>query len=273
MARIKSMGTATMKFNEGLISSGSAANPDGTNSEYAFIVSGSQYLDASDGNHGLTIFKDESDQAFIRFINSNDPTSWYAYIAFDQAENFYIAPGRTQDFYLRMAQSSGVNTYPFRIYDNGKAKFDHGEEGGSATTDLPADVVFSVSGSMDGNNNIVLGGDVIISGSIKAEGSTELRNLKAGIRDVGSSTTVLQTDYVLRCIQNSAITISLPPKATSEGMILIFKDALGTAASNNITIDPDSAETIDGSSSYIINTNKSSVTLICDGINGWMIIG
>jgi len=270
------MGTATMKFNEGLIISGSAAQPDGTSSDYAVIVSGSQFIDAAGGGHGLSIFKEETDSAFIRFINSDDPSSWYAYIAFDIAENMYIAPGRSQDFYLQMRTGVGSDpiTFPFRIYDNGKAKFDHGELGPTAATDLPVDVVFSVSGSRDGTRNTVFGGNVQMSGSLNIDQQLLTKAFVVNVRDVGATGNIEDTDYVLRCIQSSSITITLPPKNINAGRVLVFKDTLGNAGSPNnktITIVGDSNDTIDGSANYVVSSNKASVTLTCDGINGWMI--
>ena len=92
------------------------------------------------------------------------------------------------------------------------------------------------------------------------------------MRDVNSTSTVQDTDYLLRCIQNQAITITLPPKSSSQGRMLMFKDVLGNANSNNITLDGDSSDTIDGNATYVINHNKEGVTLVCDGINGWMIM-
>jgi hypothetical protein len=168
MAKIKNMGTSTMSFKEGIIVSGSTAQQDGTYSDYAFIVTGSQYIDAT-GGKGLTIKKEESDASFIRFVNSSDPTSWYAYIGMNSSENLYISPGRSQDFYLQMR--TGVSqdpvTFPFRIHDTGKAKFEHGQTSSSdANIDLPEDVVFSVSGSLDGTRKAVFTGDVHVSGSI-----------------------------------------------------------------------------------------------------------
>ena len=47
MAKIKNMGTATMRFGEGVIVSGSASQPDGTSSNYAMIISGNVYADES----------------------------------------------------------------------------------------------------------------------------------------------------------------------------------------------------------------------------------
>ena len=100
----------------------------------------------------------------------------------------------------------------------------------------------------------------------------EVNAMTVKVRDVNSTSTVQDSDYVLRCIQNQAITITLPPKNTSQGRVLQFKDVLGNANSNNITIDGDGSDTIDGNASYVINHNKEGITLVCDGINGWMIM-
>lgn len=102
--------------------------------------------------------------------------------------------------------------------------------------------------------------------------SLEVNAVTVKVRDVNSTSTVQDTDYLLRCIQNQAITITLPPKSSSQGRMLMFKDVLGNANSNNITLDGDSSDTIDGNATYVINHNKEGVTLVCDGINGWMIM-
>tara|TARA_A100001015_G_C15029584_1_gene732447 strand:- start:1060 stop:1974 length:915 start_codon:yes stop_codon:yes gene_type:complete len=170
MPRIKNMGTATMRFKEGTIVSGNAAQDDGSYSNYSLVVTGSQIIDATGGG-GLTIFKEEADSAFLRFVNSDDPTSWYAYFAFDSAENIYLFPGRSQDFNIRTRTNVGSDPikFPFRIYNDGKAKFEHGQDDtASSVAAMPNDVVFFVSGSKDAQNNAVFGGDVVISGSLSA---------------------------------------------------------------------------------------------------------
>ena len=168
MARIKNMGTATMKFSEGAIVTGNTAHGNGYSSDYALVVTGSQFIDA-EGGGGLTIFKKEPDTAFLRFINDDDPSSWYASFAFDQAENIYLSPGRSQDFFLKTRTNVGSDPqkFPFRIYDDGKAKFEHGQSDTSAAAAaLPSDVVFFVSGSKGADAKAVFGGDVVISGSL-----------------------------------------------------------------------------------------------------------
>ena len=123
-SKIRNMGTATMNFKEGIIVSGSAANRNNTDSDYALVVTGSAVFDCRGDSGGISIIKNESDPVFVRFINDDDPTSWYAYMAMDSAENFYISPGRSQDFYIITRENSGSDYYfPFRIFDNGKIKF------------------------------------------------------------------------------------------------------------------------------------------------------
>ncbi len=106
---------------------------------------------------------------------------------------------------------------------------------------------------------------------LDVNGTVRTKAFGVNVRDVNSTSSVQDTDYCLRFIQMSPITITLPAKASSAGRVLVFKDALGNAASNNITIDGDGSDQIDGAATYIINNNKEAITLTCDGINGWMI--
>ena len=110
---------------------------------------------------------------------------------------------------------------------------------------------------------------------LEVDGNTELKGgIKASsIRDVNSTTTANDTDYILRCIQSGPITINLPAKGGNAGQTLVVKDALGNAGTHNITLDPNGGDTIDGMSTFTINNNFMAVTLVCDGINGWMMIG
>ena len=67
------------------------------------------------------------------------------------------------------------------------------------------------------------------------------------------------------------VTINLPAVASSADRILVIKDASGDATANNITIDGNGAETIDGALTAIINTDGGAVTLHCDGVE-WSVI-
>lgn len=85
---------------------------------------------------------------------------------------------------------------------------------------------------------------------------------------------LLATDDILHVTYTStgAVTsLTLPTAQTVAGRRIIVKDAGGNANTNNITIDTEGAETIDGSATNVISTDYGSVTLYSDGSN-WFII-
>lgn len=78
---------------------------------------------------------------------------------------------------------------------------------------------------------------------------------------VANSTTVVDTS-------GGAATITLPAPASTD--FVRIKDN-GNAEANNITINPNAAETIDGAASNVISSNYGSITLASDGTN-WFIL-
>ena len=81
---------------------------------------------------------------------------------------------------------------------------------------------------------------------------------------------LLQSDYILNVTYTStgAVTsLTLPTAQTIEGRIIHIKDSGGNAGANNITIDTEGGENIDGAGTYVISTNYDKVTLYCDGSN------
>jgi hypothetical protein len=84
-----------------------------------------------------------------------------------------------------------------------------------------------------------------------------------------STYTTLNTDYVLSCNRAGAIAIGLI-SSPETGKVYRFKDISGAAASNNITITPASGN-IDGSASYVLNTNYGAIDVIYTG-SQWSIL-
>lgn len=124
---------------------------------------------------------------------------------------------------------------------------------------------------VDGVNNAVGIGTVSPGALLHVEGDAILSgSQKVRVRDVGTTSSITVSDYCIRCIQTSAITLTLPSKTSNEGQVLIFKDALGNAASNSITIAGAGSDTIDGDATYVMDRDYEGVTFICDGVNGWM---
>ena len=77
---------------------------------------------------------------------------------------------------------------------------------------------------------------------------------------------------ILADSSSNAITINLPAASENDGRIFYIKDKGGNAVNNNITIDPDGSEKIDGGATTAIDSNYGSMTILCDG-TGWHIFG
>lgn len=67
----------------------------------------------------------------------------------------------------------------------------------------------------------------------------------------------------------SAVAVNLP--AGSTGRIFFVVDGKADAATNNITIDGNGAETINGAATYVISDNRGGVALAWNG-TGWNVI-
>ena len=84
---------------------------------------------------------------------------------------------------------------------------------------------------------------------------------------------LLETDYILHVTYTAtgAVTsLTLPTAQVIKGRMVIIKDAGGLSGTNNITIDTEGSETIDGAATLVINGNYNAVTIYCDGTN-WFI--
>ena len=69
-----------------------------------------------------------------------------------------------------------------------------------------------------------------------------------------------------------AVTVNLPAIATlPAGKTYTIKDTGGQASSNNITLDANADERIDGQTTHAISTNGGAITIIADG-NAWSIL-
>lgn len=83
---------------------------------------------------------------------------------------------------------------------------------------------------------------------------------------------VAVTDYYLGCNTSSPVLLNLPDAALAgSGKMLIIKDETGQAGTNAITIDASGTQLIDGQSTYLLNVNYESVSIVSDG-NNWSIV-
>lgn len=84
--------------------------------------------------------------------------------------------------------------------------------------------------------------------------------------------TTAATDYVI-AIDNTAAprAVNLQTATCTSGRVYVIKDESGVCSVNNITIQTEGAEKIDGQDTLVLSTNYDSVTLYSNGSN-WFVI-
>lgn len=93
-----------------------------------------------------------------------------------------------------------------------------------------------------------------------------------GASNITSKTTtyaVVNTDNIIFC-SGSSFTVTLPTAVGIPGVKFIVKKT-DTSLTNLITIATTSSQTIDGSTTYVINLQYESITVVSDGAN-WSIL-
>jgi hypothetical protein len=96
-----------------------------------------------------------------------------------------------------------------------------------------------------------------------------------GFRSVSANDAVATGDAqkIIGVDTGTAVTLTLP--AASNEMWFGIKDIAGTAATNNITVTPNTDDKIESGAAnddYIINENYASRMLISDGVSAWYIL-
>ena len=130
--------------------------------------------------------------------------------------------------------------------------------------DSPSDGQFL---QWDGSNSKVVwaaasGGGSQLPPEVKTVSSAATLSLTPSNASTYNSIEVIYT-----ATGSSAYTVTLPTAASIEGKKIHVK-RLATA---NITVDGDGSETIDGSATFVLTSQYSSITVISDGTN-WIII-
>jgi len=78
-------------------------------------------------------------------------------------------------------------------------------------------------------------------------------------------------DRVIGVNRSGAVTITLPTTQVNKGRVYTIKDESGAAATNNITVDTEGSENIDGAATDLIDVNYESKSYYSDGAN-WFIL-
>jgi hypothetical protein len=88
------------------------------------------------------------------------------------------------------------------------------------------------------------------------------------VSTITSSTTLDDTYNVVLC-NNGAYTVTLPSASANAGRVYQIKNI--DAQGDDITIDGNGSETIDGDTTYVLSAYKNSITIVSDGTN-WNVI-
>ena len=84
--------------------------------------------------------------------------------------------------------------------------------------------------------------------------------------NINSNTALVQVD-----VRTTTKTVTLPTAASFSGRLITIKDKYANAFVNNISVQPQSGDTIDGSAfTYVLSNTGAAVTLVSDGANRWM---
>ena len=182
------------------------------------------------------------------------------------AVNFWKADVTNDDFDLLAGLNIGsltgaTDTYQTLIDMSVTSSPTSGDDEGFAIK-VDGTTIFSVMADADGSGGITGERVVIDGGHINS------------ITTIAASTyDLLVSDYILNVTYTGtgAVTsLTLPTAQTVAGRTIIIKDAGGLAGTNNITVDTEGAETIDGGATAVISSNYSSINLYSDGSN-WFI--
>jgi hypothetical protein len=152
------------------------------------------------------------------------------------------------------------------------------ESGSAITTDLYGTVnagpiqLNSTAISNDGDSEGITISD---SGDVTHSDGTVMSGAQfVNISSVNTATyDLLASDYILNVTYTGtgAVTsLTLPTAQVVSGRVIVVVDAGGGAGTNNITIDTEGAQTIDGIGTKVLNSNYQSVMIYSDGSN-WFV--
>jgi len=90
------------------------------------------------------------------------------------------------------------------------------------------------------------------------------------VRAITASGSVAADDYLIVADATAgAVVVSLPAAATNDGRLVIVKKT--DISVNTVTLDGNSAETIDGAATQVLALQYDSITVACDGAGWWIV--
>ena len=143
-------------------------------------------------------------------------------------------------------------------------------DGSAIFNESGADKDFRIEGDTDTEIFMVdASADAVgISTTTPASGLDIQTSMGLNVTTITSATTLDQTHNVILC-NTGPYTVTLPAAASNTGRVYYIKNI--DAECDDITIDGNSTETIDGSETYVLTNYNNVVRIICDGTN-WHIL-
>lgn len=117
---------------------------------------------------------------------------------------------------------------------------------------------------MDGTNKEIGVNTSTPASSLDVQGSLGLK-----VNTITTATTLNQTHNVVLC-NTGPYTVTLPAAATNSGKVYYIKNI--DTDGNDITIDANASETIDGALTFLLDPYKQAVRIISDGTTNWHVI-
>ena len=176
-----------------------------------------------------------------------------------------LSVGSTSTLTGLVTATGGVTTATGSYTTTGSGSF---TASGTGVVSTNSGNISSTSGNL-----VITAGTASIGGTSTLTGKVTMSAAqKVAVSAVKTTayTASVSTDHIIRVDSSgAAFTVSLPAGHTV-GDTIVIKDVTGSCGTNNVTIDPNSAETIDQLATYPMSVNYQSVAVVSDGTN-WLV--
>lgn len=167
-----------------------------------------------------------------------------------------------------MTQAFNLSQFANKVNSSGQADASTGFSGTIPTSNLPT--VPTTKGGT-GLTSVGSAGQVLKSNGTSLSWGNVAGTIAWQSVQVTSFTATSNYGYPVNTT-SGAITVTLPASPTAGDMISII-DYAGTAATNNITVNPNSLKINGGTGNAIISTNREGVTIVyADATQGWVAV-
>lgn len=238
-------------------------------SEDQVVVGSNTAVTVGGVNAQFQVTGDASNNGFSFVRHSNDATSPKIYLS--KSRGTSASPTIVND-------GDVVGELSFYAFDGTDyatpgAKIEAKIDGTPGADDLPGSLHFYTTA--DGSNTLTERMTIKNDGLIGIGNTTPVSTLDINgsfgrtVTNTTSDLTLDETHSIVTANTNTgSITVTLPSVASSDNRTYTI---VKTDAANNLTIDGNGAETINGSATQVYTDNYARITVICDGTE-WFII-